>query len=185
MSSPEVTRVTRLFMHNGRIRPGCRFAIFLGLYIGVGKALDAVMPNFPGRSFTWPNLLINELLDFVIVAAIAWFMSRIGRERFSTFGLSLVREAGALFINGVLWGIIPSVLIVIPIWLAGACSFHGLAVHGSEFAFFAVGWALAFLGVGFAEEFMFRGYSLKTFAEAIGFWPAAAILSCLFGLVHL
>jgi hypothetical protein len=49
----------------------------------------------------------------------------------------------------------------------------------------AAEWALAFCALGFSEEFLFRGYSLKTLAEGIGFWPAAAITSSLFGLVHL
>ena len=35
------------------------------------------------------------------------------------------------------------------------------------------------------EEFLFRGYSLYTFASGIGFWPAAVVLSTLFGAIHL
>ena len=180
-----MTRVSRLFMSDGRIRSGWRFAIFLALYLGVGQAFDTAFPNFPKRAFTWPSMLINELLDFAIVAAIAWVMSLIGRERFSSYGLPLVRKAGGLFTRGVVWGTVPSILILIPIWFAGACSFHGLALRGPDLVLSALGWAFAFLALGFAEEFMFRGYSLKTLGEAIGFWPAAAILSCLFGLVHL
>jgi membrane protease YdiL (CAAX protease family) len=140
----------RLFLLHHRLRPIWRFALFLALYIAIGQLLDVILPKigFPDRSMTWPVLALNELLDFAIVAAIAWLMSRIERERFSAYGFPLVPGAGSLFAKGLLWG-------------------------------------LAFLGVGFAEEFTFRGYSLKTLAESIGFWPAAAILSSLFGLVHL
>jgi len=42
-----------------------------------------------------------------------------------------------------------------------------------------------FLLVGFFEEFLLRGYSLFTLARGIGFWPAAVVLSCGFGLIHL
>jgi len=35
------------------------------------------------------------------------------------------------------------------------------------------------------EEFLFRGYAQVTLAEAIGFWPAAVVLSSVFGLIHL
>lgn len=180
--------VSRIFVGRHGIRPGWRFGIFLALYIGSGKLLDILLPKlgFPDRGFTWPDMLLNEALDFAFVLAIAWVMSRIERGRFSSYGLPLVKGAGGLFARGVVWGVIPSTLIVIPIYLAGACSFHGLAQHGPDLIISALGWALAFLGVGLAEEFMFRGYSLKTLAEGIGFWPAAAILSCLlFGLVHL
>ena len=182
-----MNRFVRVFVKEHQIRPGWRFGIFLVLYVVIGKVLDFVLSriNLSDRPFTWPSLSFNEALDFAVIVAIAWVMSRIEHERFSAYGLPLVPEAGRLFAKGVLWGIIPSILILIPICLAGACSFHGLALHGRDLPVSAFGWALAFLGVGFAEEFMFRGYSLKTLAEAIGFWPAAAVLSCLFGLVHL
>jgi len=38
--------------------------------------------------------------------------------------------------------------------------------------------------IGLSEEFLFRGYAQYTFAEGIGFWPAAVILSLLFAGVH-
>ena len=66
----------------------------------------------------------------------------------------------------------------------GGCSFHGLALHGTELIKYAFLWALAMLGIGFGEEFLYRGYLLKTLGEGIGFWPAAVVLSSLFGLVH-
>jgi len=39
--------------------------------------------------------------------------------------------------------------------------------------------------VGLFEEFLFRGYTQYTLGIAIGFWPAAVVLSCSFGAVHL
>jgi uncharacterized protein len=183
-----MNRIARVFLNAGRIRPGWRFAIFLALYLAGEKAFDFLLPKiFPNFVFgmTWQSMLPNEALDFAFVAAVAWLMSRIERERFSAYGLPLFRGAGRLFMKGVVWGIIPSILILVPLYFAGACSFHGLALRGSDLAISALGWALAFIGVGFAEEFLFRGYSLKTLAEGIGFWPAAVALSSLFGLVHL
>jgi membrane protease YdiL (CAAX protease family) len=50
---------------------------------------------------------------------------------------------------------------------------------------FAAFWAAMFLLVGFFEEFLLRGYSQFTLTRAIGFWPAAVVLSCMFGLIHL
>src|SRR5437879_7890067 len=46
-------------------------------------------------------------------------------------------------------------------------------------------WAVFFIFVGLVEEFLFRGYTQYTLADSIGFWPAAIVLSCLFGAVHL
>ncbi len=179
-------RVGRIFLNGSRIRPGWRFGIFLALYLASEKVLDFVLPKIlPDLGMTWTGMLPNEAVEFALVTAIAWLMSRIERERFSAYGLPLFRGVGWLFVKGVVWGIIPSILILIPLYFAGACSFHGLALRGSDLAISALGWALAFIGVGFAEEFLFRGYSLKTLAEGIGFWPSAVVLSSLFGLVHL
>jgi uncharacterized protein len=179
-------RVGRIFLNGSRIRAGWRFGMFLALYLAGEKALDFLLPKIlPDLGMTWTGMLPNEAVEFALVAVISWLMSRIERERFSAYGLPLFRGAGWLFVTGVVWGIIPSILILIPLYFAGACSFHGLALRGSDLVISALGWALAFIGVGFAEEFLFRGYSLKTLAEGIGFWPAAVALSSLFGLVHL
>jgi len=57
---------------------------------------------------------------------------------------------------------------------------HGAAL-GRNLAF----WLVVFLLVGVAEEIMFRGYPLFTLAGGMGFWPAAIVLSLLFGAAHL
>jgi membrane protease YdiL (CAAX protease family) len=163
-----------------------RFILFLVLYLLAGKGLDRILPliHFPEGSFTWHGVLANTLLDFAFAALLASIMALIFRERFSSYGMPLVQDAGQLMLKGAIWGFIPSALILIPIFAAGACSWHGLALHGRELVFSAMAWALAMLAIGFSEEFLFRGYSLKTLGEAIGFWPAAIFLSSIFGLVH-
>lgn len=176
-----------LFRGDGKIRAGWRFSLFLALYIIGGKGLDWVLTrvHFPDRAFTWDSLFLNYVVDFGFVAAIAWVMSRVERERFSSYGLPLVRNAGKLMGMGAVWGFIPSALILLPIYLMGGCDFHGLALPPRQLVFYAAAWAVAMLALGFGEEFLFRGYALKTLAEGIGFWPAAVFLSSVFGLVHL
>jgi len=66
----------------------------------------------------------------------------------------------------------------------GAASVEGLAIHGPTLARFASLWAAAFLLLGFAEEFAYRGYSQATLTNGMGFWPAAVLLSAIFGAVH-
>ena len=163
-----------------------RFALFVILFLTLGEALNRVLPliHFPDLSFTWQSILANKLLDFALVLFIAWILSLVFRERFSTYGLPLVPDAGRLLVKGALWGFIPSALILVPIFAAGGCSLHGFALPLRELIFYAVVWAIAMLAIGFAEEFMFRGYSLKALSEAISFWPAALFLSSIFGLLH-
>jgi uncharacterized protein len=181
-----VNRLKWIFANDQRrLRAGWRVVIFITAYILGGKGLDALFTKFglPG-GFTWQGILSYEMSDFALVCAVAWMLSRIEGERFSSYGLPLTRDAGKLLTKGLLWGFIPSALILIPIYFAGGCSFHGLALHGGEFFKYAFLWALGFLGVGFGEEFLFRGYLQKTLAEGIGFWPAAITFSFLFGFVH-
>jgi len=177
-----------IFLNNrGVLRAAWRFVLFLALYIVAGGVLDRVLTriHFPNRAFFWPSFLLNYLVDFGFVAAIAWLMSWIGKEKFSSYGLPATREAAMLFGKGLIWGAVPSALILIPIYLAGGCEFRGLALHGKELLFSAAGWGAAMLAMGFVEEFLFRGYALKTLGESVGFWPAAIFLSSIFGLVHL
>jgi membrane protease YdiL (CAAX protease family) len=182
-----MNRLKWIFVRDHRLRAGWRVVLFIAIYIVAGKGLDVVLAkiHFPDRAFTWSSLLANYTLDFAFISAIAWIMSRIERERFSSYGLPLTRNAGALLGKGLIWGFIPSALILVPIYFAGGCSFHGLALHGRELIFYAAAWGVAMLALGFGEEFLFRGYLLKTLGEGIGFWPAAVVLSSLFGLVHL
>src|SRR5215467_355805 len=169
------------------LRPVWRFVLFLFLYIFAGHALDLLLAriHFSDRTFTWSGLLSNYLVDFAFVAAIAAVMSWVGKEKFSSYGLPLARNLGGLLGKGIVWGFVPSALILIPIYLAGGCEFHGLALRGKELVSYALLWGAAMLALGFAEEFLFRGYALKTLGESIGFWPAAIFLSSIFGLVHL
>ena len=182
-----LVRAQGVFARGGRLRPAWRFALLLILYWACGAMLDPILTrlHFPDRGMTAGVLALNEAVDFALIVAISWIVAKLSRGHISDYGLAVRSRWGLLFLSGVLWGTVPSVVIVIPIWLAGACQFHGLALHGAELARSAAMWALAFLLVGLAEEFTFRGCAQSTLADAIGFWPAAVVLSALFGLVHL
>ena len=60
----------------------------------------------------------------------------------------------------------------------------GLALHGTAILSSLVEWSIAFLLVGLFEEYAFRGYVQYTLASGMGFWPAAFLMSGLFGLAH-
>src|SRR5258708_34955927 len=78
------------------LRPAWRFVLFLALYVLGGGLLDRVLTriHFPDRAFVWSSFLLNYLVDFGFVAAIAWLLSWVGREKFSSYGLPLVRNGG-------------------------------------------------------------------------------------------
>jgi len=79
-----------IFLNNQSVlRPVWRFVLFLVLYVLGGSVLDRVLTriHFPDRAFVWSSFLLNYLVDFGFVAAIAWLMSWIGKEKFSSYGL--------------------------------------------------------------------------------------------------
>jgi membrane protease YdiL (CAAX protease family) len=110
-------------------------------------------------------------------------MGRWERRRLSDFGLA-PRRGLALFVEGVAWGLVGSVVIVVLIWVLGGVQFRGLALHGKELAVSALVWWIAMMLLGLSEELLYRGYSLVTLAQGMGFWPAAVLLSAIFGGVH-
>jgi len=124
------------------------------------------------------------MLSFGAALLAAWIMSKIERRPFVEYGLPLRRMFRKHFWQGALWGFGGSLLMVILLRLFGAASFEGVALHGLTLVKFALLWAAAFLLLGFAEEFAYRGYSQATLTGGMGFWPAAALVSAIFGAVH-
>ncbi|HWZ12755.1 MAG TPA: CPBP family intramembrane glutamic endopeptidase [Acidobacteriaceae bacterium] len=183
---PLLKRTASLFWGSDGLRAGWRFLIYVMLYLQLGKVVDWLLANTPlaTRQWTWPNFLFNCAVDFAVAIITAFIVSRIPRRNAVLAGLAVSPNGVPHVLKGMLWGFIPSALILIPLFLAGACSFHGLALHGSQLFTSALGWAAAMLLLGISEEYTFRGYTQQTLASSIGFWPAAILLSTLFGAVH-
>lgn len=68
--------------------------------------------------------------------------------------------------------------------LFGGYSFGSLALHGRDLSTYAALWGVASLSIGFAEEFLFRGYPQSVLSMGMGFWPAAFFISVVFGAAH-
>ncbi len=88
------------------------------------------------------------------------------------------------FWQGALWGFAASLVMMILLRLFGAASFEGLSLRGQTLVEFALLWAATFVLLGFAEEFAYRGYAQATLTNGMGFWPAAVLVSAIFGAVH-
>jgi hypothetical protein len=85
---------------------------------------------------------------------------------------------------GSVWGFASLTFLIVVMYGLRVFNFGHLALHGARIFKFALFWAVFFLLVGFFEEFLLRGYSQFTLMRAMGFWPSAIVLSCLFGLIH-
>jgi len=177
-----------IFIGPKGIRAGWRFALFVFLLFAFSKLLFwCVTTAFHYQeSEGWyaPDFMLEGVFSLGAALAAAWLMSRIERRRFSAYGLTRRGMFGKLFWQGVLWGLAASFLMLIVLQLLGAASFHGLALHGVALLNSAVIWAVAFVLLGLSEEFAFRGYSQTALTDGMGFWPAAVLLSAIFGAIH-
>lgn len=137
-----------------------------------------------GPMWALPGVGVAELAMLLAVAVATVVMLAATRRDAALAGL---RRAGAArqASEGALWGVVAISGVVLPLLAVGAYRPGALNVHGAELAAYALAWLAVFVLVGVAEELFFRGYPLGVLAEGVGFWPAAALLSLLFGLAHL
>lgn len=178
------------------LRAGWRVAIFLLLLAGVPVAclwgLRAAGLLAQGASNTHAaaglaplNTGITEAGLFLWVAIVTLIMSRLERRPFGDYGLPGRAAFRGYFWQGVLWGVVSLSVVLLLIKASGDFNFGAVGLSGAALPGYAVGWGLAFLAVGFFEEFCFRGYALVTLNGGMGFWPAAVVLSAIFGGTHL
>ena len=177
-----------IFVGPHGIRAGWRLACFVLLVFAFSKLffrLLTVLFRYQEHTGWFPtDFLLDGTLSFGAALLAAWIMSRIEGRPFHEYGLSWNTMFRKHFWQGALWGLGASLLMIILLRLSDAVSFEGVALHGQAFVESALLWGAAFLLLGFAEEFVYRGYSQATLAEGMGFWQAAFLLSVIFGAVH-
>ena len=185
----------KVFIGLGGIRAGWRFFIFLVLFAALQALFRICLRFIPAvhRLFTTATQgtltpefeLVFETVAIATVFLAAYIMSRIEKRQFAEYGIPARGAFGRLFWQGVLWGLGLETLEMLIMYGAGGYSFGGLALSDAALIHYAVIWAIGFVLVGIAEEFTFRGYAQFTLTTGMGFWPAAVLLSALFGAVHL
>ncbi len=179
--------LNKIFLNEKGLRGGWRLLIYAGFVAVLGFGGGFVLQHFIhsrgvfsfGYSFTY------EVFSFMVVFGAALIMSRIEGRSPGAYGLPLRGAFGKLFWQGCLIGMVEVSALIGLIAAFGGYSFGGLALGGKELLRWGMLWAVFFIFVGLFEEFLFRGYTQYTLAESIGFWPAAIVLSCSFGAVHL
>lgn len=177
-----------IFVGPQGIRAGWRFAIFVILLFGFSKLFFWILTvgfRYQEHDAWFPtDFLLDGALSFGAALVSAWTMSKVERRAFLEYGLPLRAMFRRHFWQGILWGFGASLVMVILLRLFGAASLNSVALHGQALVTSALLWAAAFLLLGFAEEFAYRGYSQVTLSGGMGFWPAAVLLSAIFGAVH-
>lgn len=178
----------KVFVGPNGIRAGWRLLLFLGIALIAGAAIGSVvrLAGFHASGGFGPAVMaIGEgsiFLAFLVAAAV---MARIEKRSLADYALPGRGAFGGAFWLGAIWGFAALTALLLLVWAAHGFTFGQIALSGKPLLHYALAWAAAFLAVGFAEEFSIRGYALYTLSTGMGFWPAAILLSALFGALHL
>jgi hypothetical protein len=184
--------VKQIFIGPNGVRAGWRFlayvVLLIGLVIGIENVLlprVLVALHYNQQGLTAGNLLIQEIAEGFAVFIATGILAAFERQRIDSYGLPVRLAFRGLYWEGVAIGVVGAGLVALAMIAAGAMLVHGLALHGSALVATAVVWIIGMVLVGINEEYMFRGYPLQALTRGMGFWPAAIVLSLLFGAAHL
>jgi uncharacterized protein len=177
--------VRGLFFGPDGLRPGWG----LGFYVAMYYVLQYFVLRWAGSVELGANGLWSMMLEEfgMLLAAVipALVLGRVERRPWSAYGLPVRQVFGKFFWVGAVWGFASITLLLAMMYGVRVFDLGHLAIHGARIARFAAFWAVYFLLVGCFEDFLFRGYSQFTLTRAVGFWPAAVLMSCAFGLIHI
>ena len=177
-----------IFLGPNGIRAGWRLAIYLFFTSVLIAALFHFALHVPPQqapNFRLGELLPRELIFLFATLTAAATMGRIERRPFGSYGLPWKRILVARLCEGAVWGFTGMTVILLILRATHSFSFGPVELRGRQFLIYALGWGAYFFAVGLFEEFSFRGYPQFTLTTGMGFWPAAFLLSAIFGAVHL
>jgi uncharacterized protein len=135
--------------------------------------------------FTVQNELSGKAIPAFFVALATWLVARMERRPLDDYGLPLRQAFGGRFWEGCVWGFGMLTLVLWILRESGHFRIDSVDLTGRSLILHALGWGAAFLGVSITEELTFRGYLLFSLAKRMRFWPAAILISVMFGAAHL
>lgn len=187
---PPPSTANVIFMGPNGLRAGWRLTIFFAQLFALAFLIGLIARHFlhgqqPGPADGYLSTILSEGATFSVVLFASFVMAKIENRTLADYGLPWRNAFRGKFWEGMVWGFLALSALLLSLRAAGVYSFGAPAIHGRDIAFYAAAWGLAFLLVGFFEEFFVRGYAQFTLTTGIGFWPAAILLSAAFGALHL
>ncbi len=180
-----------IFIGPNGVRAGWRFLAYAVILVGVTLGAQAfVVPSLVGalripEALTAYGMLVAEILEAIPVLIATGVLAAFERKRIDAYGLPVRLAFRGRFWEGVGIGVVSAGAVGVAMIGSGAMVVSGLALHGSELVIQTLLWLIVMVLVGLNEEYMFRGYPLQALVRGMGFWPAAILLSLLFGAAHL
>jgi len=176
--------VQTVFLGPDGLRAGWGFAFYVLMLYVLRFIVSRWAGSLESGNELW-SMMLEELVVLVAAVVPALALARVERRPWGVYGLPLRQAFGKLFWMGAVWGFASITLLLAAMYGLRVFEVGHLALHGARIVKFAAFWAGYFLLVGLFEDFLFHGYSQFTLTRAISFWPAAFVLSCTFGLIHL
>jgi len=177
--------VQTVFFASDGLRPGWGLAFYVAMYYPLQFVASRWAYSFDlGAGGLW-SMMLAEFGLMLAAMVPSVLLARVEKRAWGTYGLPGRQAFGKLFWVGTVWGFASITLLLATMYGLRVFDVTHLAIHGARVWKFAAFWAAFFLLVGFFEEFLLRGYSQFTLTRGIGFWPAAVLLSCMFGLIHI
>ena len=184
-----------VFIGPNGLRAGWRLLMFLALFAVLFGGFVLIRAGGPQgflekyrnqNHITITPLVMggSEAITLLFLCAAALIMAKFEHRKFSKYGLPLRKALGKDFWLGSFSGFLAISGTLLTMFLLHGFRITGMALHGTAIVSSLVGWGIAFLLAGLVEEFLFRGYIQYTLASGIGFWPAAIVMSALFGVGH-
>ena len=166
-----------------------RYLIDIIVLVAVTFLLDAVVGAFVPVPISWEKGFVFDAIGKMLLVGVAWGLIRLRGETLADIGL----KRPASWMRTFMIGIGLAAIVFIAMYLSEKAGFRRdlskfKAVQGNlELA--ALGVFYAFIGAGFYEEFMFRGFLMQGLAMLLGAGRGAWIVGCviqgaLFGLAH-
>jgi uncharacterized protein len=179
------------------LRAGWRAGLFVALLLAYGflvvlamrfllrDQLHALLQGAVGPLEQPVALLaVNEAVVLIPTLLATFTMAKVERRSVWSYGL-IDRRAATHFAAGVLWGFGALSVLLGVLAAAGFFAVDGVALHTAAALRYGLEWGIGFLAVAVGEELMVRGYLQTTLARGMGFWPAAVLLSAIFGAMHM
>jgi membrane protease YdiL (CAAX protease family) len=195
--SPAIQRSAfhKPFVGPNGIRAGWRLLLFLFFFFAIATCIGFALRHVPAfhawhkaqdpNVMSAPVQIFDEGVGVVSLLLAVLIMALIEKRSFANYYLPPDQAFGKRFWQGIPYGFAMLSLLLALIAAFRGFSLGGLALPGGDAVKYGLLYAIAFFLVGLFEEFSFRGYMQSTLGSGIGFWPAAVILSVLFGAIHL
>jgi uncharacterized protein len=187
-----MSRTTGLFIGPDGLRHGWRFLIFAAAIVLVVELLGQSAISFlvailhvNRNALSAPAIIVSDGFVLIVVLIVTGVFALCERRRIDSYGLPINEAFGGFFWNGVIAGLAAIVFVGAGMLISGGMRIHGIALRGTDLIVSPLLWIVAMLFVGLMEEYLFRGYALRSLWRGAGFWPATLITTASFAGDHL